>query len=49
MNDRELEAWVDENPGLANAVIPTCIVLGAVTLQACLIGLISWFLYIHSF
>jgi len=49
MKDTELEQWVDENPALANAVFPTLVVLGAVTMQACLIALISWFLYIHSF
>ena len=49
MKDTELEQWVDENPALANAVFPTLVVLGAVTMQASLIALISWFLYIHSF
>jgi len=49
MKDTELEQLVDENPALANAVFPTLVVLGAVTMQACLIALISWFLYIHSF
>lgn len=49
MNEKELEDWVDKNPAIANAVVPTLIVLGAVTLQASMIALISWFLYIHSF
>tara|TARA_B100000073_G_C23634573_1_gene534047 strand:+ start:239 stop:388 length:150 start_codon:yes stop_codon:yes gene_type:complete len=49
MNENELEEWVNEHPAKANAVFPTLVVLGAVTMQASLIFLIDWFLYIHSF
>jgi len=49
VTEKELEQWVKDNPAKANAIFPTCVVLGAVTMQAGLIALINWFLYIHSF
>ena len=49
MNEKELEEWIKSNPIKANAILPTGIVLGAVTMQAGLIALINWMLYIHSF
>lgn len=49
MNEEELEDWVNDNPMIANAVLPACIVLGALTLQVATILLIDWMLYIHSF
>jgi len=49
MDDKKLDKWIKENPMKANAIFPSLVVLGAVTIQAFLIFLIDWFLYIHSF
>ena len=44
MNEKELEQWVIDNPILANAVLPTCVILAALTLMAGTIFFINWML-----
>ena len=49
MTEKRLESWVIDNPILAHAVFPTCVVLGALTLMTGMIFLlIGCYISIHS-